>query len=350
MNMAATWELPVLYIIENNKYGMGTDIKRTTSVDHLWKRALASQMASARMERTTIDLADGTGRNVLRATGQVVRFPGFLELYQEGRDDDADEENGRLPAMAQGTPCVKLATSLGDIVLELDAAKAPKTVENFLQYVKEGHYKGTIFHRVIDGFMIQGGGFDAKMAEKKTRGPIDNEAGNGLKNDAGTLAMARTNQVHSATSQFFINLKGNDFLNYREATPDGYGYAVFGKVTKGMEVVERIGKGGFWMTGTVRRAGDGAPLPGQRIQIWAHTTEGKEHEPHSHGATLTDKNGVFRLEMPQIVPIFGQPNDARAVEVIQSVFPTRKAVGLMAKHLVYGLGTFHCMSQQQPSP
>ena len=144
-------------------------------------------------------------------------------------------------AQAQN-PQVEIKTSMGAITAELYQDKAPKTVANFLQYVKEGHYKGTIFHRVIDGFMIQGGGFDAKMAEKKTRGPIDNEAGNGLKNDAGTLAMARTNQVHSATSQFFINLKGNDFLNYREATPDGYGYAVFGKVTKGMDVVERIGK------------------------------------------------------------------------------------------------------------
>jgi peptidyl-prolyl cis-trans isomerase A (cyclophilin A) len=146
-------------------------------------------------------------------------------------------------------PQVEIKTSMGTIAAELYQDKAPKTVANFLQYVKEGHYKATIFHRVIDGFMIQGGGFDAKMTEKKTRGPIDNEAGNGLKNEAGTLAMARTNQVHSATAQFFINLKGNDFLNYREATPDGYGYAVFGKVTKGMDVVERIGKVGTGNSG-----------------------------------------------------------------------------------------------------
>lgn len=139
-------------------------------------------------------------------------------------------------------PQVEFKTSMGTIAVELYQDKAPKTVANFVQYIKEGHYKDTVFHRVIDGFMIQGGGFDPKMSEKKTRAPIDNEAGNGLKNEAGTLAMARTNQVHSATAQFFINLKSNDFLNYREATPDGYGYAVFGKVTKGMDIVERIGK------------------------------------------------------------------------------------------------------------
>ena len=145
------------------------------------------------------------------------------------------------PAMAQN-PQVEFKTSMGSITAELYQDKAPKTVANFLQYVKEGHYKGTIFHRVIDGFMIQGGGMDSAMVEKKTRGPIDNEAGNGLKNDTGTLAMARTNVVHSATAQFFINLKDNAFLNYREATPDGYGYAVFGRVVKGMDVVERIAR------------------------------------------------------------------------------------------------------------
>ncbi len=144
-------------------------------------------------------------------------------------------------ALAQN-PFVEIKTSMGSITAELNQDKAPKTVANFLQYVKEGHYKGTIFHRVIDGFMIQGGGMDASMNEKKARDPIDNEAGNGLKNTVGTLAMARTNSVHSATAQFFINLKDNDFLNHREPTPDGYGYAVFGKVVKGMDVVERIGR------------------------------------------------------------------------------------------------------------
>ena len=145
------------------------------------------------------------------------------------------------PALAQN-PLVEIKTSMGSITAELNRDKAPKTVANFLQYVKDGHFKGTLFHRVIDGFMVQGGGMDASMTEKKTRDPIDNEASNGLKNAIGTLAMARTNAVHSATAQFFINLKDNDFLNYREATPEGYGYAVFGKVVKGMDVVERMAK------------------------------------------------------------------------------------------------------------
>ncbi len=139
-------------------------------------------------------------------------------------------------------PQVELKTSQGSIVVELYADKAPKTVANFLQYVKDGHYGGTIFHRVIDGFMIQGGGFDRDMHEKKSRAPIENEAGNRVKNEVGTLAMARTPNPHSASAQFFINLKDNDFLNHREPTPQGYGYAVFGKVTRGMDVVTKIAK------------------------------------------------------------------------------------------------------------
>ena len=140
-------------------------------------------------------------------------------------------------------PQVELKTSRGSIVVELYADKAPKTVANFLQYVKDGFYNGTIFHRVIDGFMIQGGGFERDMREKsKTRAPIENEAGNRARNDVGTLAMARTPNPHSASAQFFINLKDNDFLNYREPTPQGYGYAVFGKVTRGMDVVNKIAK------------------------------------------------------------------------------------------------------------
>lgn len=132
---------------------------------------------------------------------------------------------------------VKLVTSMGDIVVELDAAKAPKTVANFEQYVKEKHYDGTIFHRVIDGFMIQGGGMNAQLQEKPVRAPIPLEANNGLKNDRGTIAMARTNLPNSATSQFFINVKDNDFLN---AAPGNDGYAVFGKVVQGMDVVDKI--------------------------------------------------------------------------------------------------------------
>lgn len=135
---------------------------------------------------------------------------------------------------------VKLATNRGDIVLELDAAKAPKTVENFLAYVESGHYDGTIFHRVIDGFMIQGGGLTADMKQKPTRAPIPNEADNGLKNLRGTVAMARTQDPNSATAQFFINVADNDFLDYRAPTVQGWGYCVFGKVVQGMEVVDAI--------------------------------------------------------------------------------------------------------------
>ena len=145
-------------------------------------------------------------------------------------------------AQAQGAvaPRVKLATSAGDIVLELQPAKAPKTVENFLAYVKKGHYNGTIFHRVIPGFMIQGGGFDKAMAQKPTEKPIENEATNGLKNDKYTLAMARTPHPHSASAQFFINVNDNAFLNHSAPTQQGWGYAVFGRVIEGQDVVDKI--------------------------------------------------------------------------------------------------------------
>ncbi len=142
-------------------------------------------------------------------------------------------------ALAAG-PQVEIKTNMGAITLELYPDKAPKTVENFLQYVKVGHFKGTIFHRVIPGFMIQGGGFTADFAQKKTRTAVQNEANNGLKNDIGTIAMARTSDPHSATAQFFINHKNNDFLNFTTPTPQGWGYTVFGKVVKGMDVVNRI--------------------------------------------------------------------------------------------------------------
>ena len=134
---------------------------------------------------------------------------------------------------------VKLATSLGDIVIELDAAKAPKTVDNFMQYVKAGQYNGTVFHRVIDNFMIQGGGMTPDMKEKPTRAPIPLEARNGLTNVRGSIAMARTMDPNSATAQFFINLKDNAFLNAAQSA-DGNGYAVFGKVVSGMDVVDKI--------------------------------------------------------------------------------------------------------------
>jgi len=137
---------------------------------------------------------------------------------------------------------VKLHTNFGDITLELDAEKAPKTVENFLKYAEKGFYDGTIFHRVIDGFMIQGGGFMSGLIQKETMAEIENEAANGLKNETYTIAMARTPNPHSASSQFFINTANNSFLNYTASTPQGFGYCVFGKVTAGKEVVDRIGK------------------------------------------------------------------------------------------------------------
>lgn len=135
---------------------------------------------------------------------------------------------------------VQLQTNHGAIIIELDADKAPKTVENFLSYVRKGHYDNTIFHRVIKNFMIQGGGFEPGMKQKPTDDPIDNEAGNGLKNDRYTVAMARTNAPHSATAQFFINVVDNDFLNFTSPTPQGFGYAVFGKVVEGTDVVDKI--------------------------------------------------------------------------------------------------------------
>jgi len=138
------------------------------------------------------------------------------------------------------TTMVKMETNQGTIMLELDADNAPITVENFLVYTKEGFYDGTIYHRVISNFMIQGGGFNEDMSQKSTKNPIQNEANNGLKNDSGTIAMARTSDPHSATAQFFINVKDNGSLNFSSETPQGWGYAVFGKVTEGMDVVNKI--------------------------------------------------------------------------------------------------------------
>ena len=140
-------------------------------------------------------------------------------------------------------PIARIETSMGEIVLELDADNAPITVANFIDYANDGFFEGTIFHRVIDGFMVQGGGLTADMRDKANKkAPIKNEAGNGLKNDRGTVAMARTQVVDSATSQFFINIDDNDFLNHTAPTPQGFGYAVFGKVTDGMDTVDAIRK------------------------------------------------------------------------------------------------------------
>ena len=145
-------------------------------------------------------------------------------------------------AEPEKNPVVTMSTNMGDIRLELNADKAPLTTKNFLDYVSEGYYDGLIFHRVIPGFMIQGGGFDSGMSQKKTKSPIKNEAGNGLKNVSGSIAMARTNVVDSATAQFFINVKDNDFLDHKNTSTDGYGYAVFGQVIEGMDIVHSIEK------------------------------------------------------------------------------------------------------------
>ena len=144
--------------------------------------------------------------------------------------------------MAEKNPVIMMSTSKGNIRIELDRVNAPITTKNFVDYVNAGHYDGLIFHRVIPGFMIQGGGMDAQLNEKKNKSPIKNEAANGLKNNLGTVAMARTNVVDSATSQFFFNVKNNDFLNHRSAAPAEFGYAVFGQVIEGMDVVHDIEK------------------------------------------------------------------------------------------------------------
>lgn len=155
-----------------------------------------------------------------------------------------------LPAAHAANPQVELRTTMGTLVIELYPENAPKTVENFLQYVNEGFYNGTIFHRVIPGFMVQGGGFTAGFQEKPARAPIRNEAGNGLRNAMGTVAMARTKDPHSASAQFFINVSENDFLDFKSPDETGYGYAVFGRVTSGMDVVEKMLKVATGSVGT----------------------------------------------------------------------------------------------------
>jgi peptidyl-prolyl cis-trans isomerase B (cyclophilin B) len=159
----------------------------------------------------------------------MVTMAAFLPIFFASAADAAPKR-----------PQVIMETSKGKIVLELFPEKAPLSVENFISYVKGGSYDGTIFHRVIKGFMIQGGGFTSAMANKPTKAPVQNEADNGLKNERGAIAMARTNDPHSATAQFFINLVNNEFLNHKGKNPQGWGYAVFGKVTEGMDVVDSI--------------------------------------------------------------------------------------------------------------
>jgi cyclophilin family peptidyl-prolyl cis-trans isomerase len=174
------------------------------------------------------------------AAALLLAVPGAA--FPQSATADTATTAERSDPMPTDNPRVLLHTSEGDVTVELFAAEAPKTVENFLAYVRSGHYDGTIFHRVIPNFMIQGGGFAADMREKPTRDLIQNEADNGLKNAKGTLAMARTMNPHSASAQFFVNTTDNVFLDHRGKDPQGWGYAVFGKVVDGMDVVEAIGK------------------------------------------------------------------------------------------------------------
>ena len=177
-------------------------------------------------------------RVFFRVVTMILCLGGMLALAGQAQAADPD-------------PAVKLETSLGDIVVRLDARKAPISTANFVQYVKSGFYDGTVFHRVIKNFMIQGGGFTPDLKQKSARASIRNEADNGLKNKKYTIAMARTSEPHSASAQFFINTKDNDFLDFKSQTPQGWGYAVFGKVIKGQEVVDKIaavqtGKKGYY--------------------------------------------------------------------------------------------------------
>ncbi len=170
-------------------------------------------------------------------------------------------------AVAAAAPTVLMTTSLGEITLELDAERAPNTVENFLAYVADGSYDGTVFHRVINGFMIQGGGFDKGYERRETRPPIENEADNGLKNERGTIAMARTQDPHSATNQFFINVVDNAFLDYQDSTTAGWGYTVFGRVVDGMDVVDKIREVATGPAGPFRKDAPAPPVVIESVQL-----------------------------------------------------------------------------------
>jgi len=183
-------------------------------------------------------------RRLVAATALLVLagLPLGAAAQAKGKPEAAGPAGCSVKLKGSAPMKVKLTTSMGAITIELNKEKAPVSAENFAKYVDSGHYNGTIFHRVIDGFMIQGGGFTKDMQQKPTLAPIKNEAANGLKNDVYTLAMARTGVRDSATAQFFINVKANDFLNYRDESPQGWGYAVFGKVVEGQDVVDKIRK------------------------------------------------------------------------------------------------------------
>lgn len=181
-----------------------------------------------------------TIKHVLRVQRMTLFMLGLMLMTVLSTAQATDLSTTPEGTTMSANPKVLLKTNQGDITIELDAEKAPKTTENFLSYVNDGFYNGTVFHRVINNFMIQGGGFEPGLKQKATKDPIENEANNGLKNDVYTIAMARTNDPHSATAQFFINVQNNDFLNHTNPTPNGWGYAVFGKVVDGTEVVDAI--------------------------------------------------------------------------------------------------------------
>jgi len=187
----------------------------------------------------SLSFLTGMSRPTLRAVSLACATSLALCMGSIAQAASSTSNQGK-PMSTTTTPRVKLQTNHGDLLIELNAEKAPKTVESFLTYVNEGFYDGTIFHRIINNFMVQGGGFDADMKQKQTHAPVENEANNGLKNDRYTLAMARTSDPHSATAQFFINVADNDFLNFTSPTPNGWGYTVFGKVIEGTEVVDKI--------------------------------------------------------------------------------------------------------------
>lgn len=181
-----------------------------------------------------------TSLNLLRSLRKLVLLGLIPLLCLAAHAAPPSTSNQKQGVTMSTNPRVKMTTNQGDIIISLDAAKAPKTVANFLAYVNDGFFDGTIFHRVIDGFMIQGGGFEPGLKQKPTKAPIENEANNGLKNNKYTLAMARTQDPHSATAQFFINVANNDFLNHTAPTAQGWGYAVFGEVVEGKDVVDKM--------------------------------------------------------------------------------------------------------------
>lgn len=178
------------------------------------------------------------GLRVMRCLALVGMIPLVSLSAQAAPPSNSTQKQG-VTSMSTA-PRVKMSTNQGDFIISLNAEKAPKTVANFLAYVKDGFFDGTIFHRVIDGFMIQGGGFEPGLKQKPTKAPVENEANNGLKNNKYTLAMARTSDPHSATAQFFINVANNDFLNHTAPTPQGWGYAVFGEVVEGQDVIDKM--------------------------------------------------------------------------------------------------------------